>query len=80
MSRVRLGYALAFLGILITTGGCGSSATAPEAASVDGFAAAKAAGDSVITSETSTGGDMTTMSSGFLTSGGRSDDGSLNQP
>lgn len=32
MSRFRLVYALAFFGILITTGGCSSSATAPEAA------------------------------------------------
>lgn len=35
MSRVRIGYALACLGILITTGGCSSSATAPEAATVE---------------------------------------------
>lgn len=38
MSRVRLGYALACLGILITTGGCAESATAPGAASYE-FAA-----------------------------------------
>ncbi|HEV3048820.1 MAG TPA: hypothetical protein VGX50_00845 [Longimicrobium sp.] len=35
MSRARLSYILAFLGILITTGGCANSATAPEAASVE---------------------------------------------
>lgn len=35
MSRARLSYALAFLGILITTGGCANSATAPEAANVE---------------------------------------------
>ena len=38
MSRVRLGYALACLGILITTGGCAESATAPSAASVEASA------------------------------------------
>jgi hypothetical protein len=38
MSRVRFGYALACLGILITTGGCAESATAPEAASVEASA------------------------------------------
>ena len=31
MSRVRLAYILGLLGILITTGGCAESATAPEA-------------------------------------------------
>lgn len=35
MSRTRFAYALACVGILITTGGCGSSATAPEAATAD---------------------------------------------
>jgi hypothetical protein len=35
MSRVRFGYALACLGILITTGGCAGSATAPEAATAE---------------------------------------------
>ena len=35
MSRVRIGYALACLGILITTGGCAGSATAPEAATAE---------------------------------------------
>jgi hypothetical protein len=38
MSRVRLGYALACLGILITTGGCAESATAPSAANVEASA------------------------------------------
>lgn len=38
MSRARLAYALAFLGILITTGGCAESATAPEAATLRGAA------------------------------------------
>lgn len=38
MSRVRIGYALACLGILITTGGCAESATAPEAASIEASA------------------------------------------
>lgn len=35
MSRVRMLYALAFAGILITTGGCAGSATAPEAATAE---------------------------------------------
>jgi len=34
MSRFRLGTLLAAAGILITTGGCTGSATAPEAANV----------------------------------------------
>jgi hypothetical protein len=35
MSRVRMLYALACAGILITTGGCAGSATAPEAATAE---------------------------------------------
>lgn len=36
MSRIRLGTIAAFAGILITTGGCAGSATAPEAATARG--------------------------------------------
>lgn len=36
MSRFRLGTIAALAGILITTGGCAGSATAPEAATVRG--------------------------------------------
>ncbi|HEX6373732.1 MAG TPA: hypothetical protein VF006_32695 [Longimicrobium sp.] len=35
MSRVRIGSIAACFGILITTGGCSSSATAPEAATAE---------------------------------------------
>ncbi|HEX5870991.1 MAG TPA: hypothetical protein VFY65_11265 [Longimicrobium sp.] len=35
MSRARIGYIIACFGILITTGGCSSSATAPEGASIE---------------------------------------------
>jgi len=38
MSRARIVYALACCGILITTGGCAESATAPEAASIEASA------------------------------------------
>lgn len=71
MSRVRVSYVLAFFGILITTGGCSSSATAPEAASVDGFATAKAVRD---TSTVGGGGQINAMSGGLLPGGGRSAD------
>ena len=68
MSRARLVYALAFFGILITTGGCGSSATAPEAA-IDGaaFSAKKAPSDSTVSDD-----GVTTMGGVFLPGGGRS--------
>lgn len=36
MSRFRFGYAVVCFGILITTGGCSSSATAPEATAEHG--------------------------------------------
>lgn len=80
MSRVRLGYALAFCGILITTGGCGSSATAPEAASYE-FSANRFTNptdrDGVAPAAPTTpapGGDeVYTTSSGFITGGGRTD-------
>ena len=38
MSRVRLVYAVACLGILITTGGCAESATGPSAANAEASA------------------------------------------
>ena len=76
MTRARLGYAAACLGILITTGGCGSSATAPEAATA-GPALNRAYGDSVAAANrpdgTGTDDGVTTTSSGLLNGGGRSD-------
>jgi hypothetical protein len=42
MSRFRLGSIAAFAGILITTGGCAGSATAPEAATARGTAVSQA--------------------------------------
>ncbi|HEX2209990.1 MAG TPA: hypothetical protein VHG93_20105 [Longimicrobium sp.] len=81
MSRVRLGCALAFCGILITTGGCGSSATAPEAASYE-FGANRFTNptdrDGVAPAEPTTtpapdGDEVYTTSSGFITGGGRAD-------
>jgi hypothetical protein len=84
MSHVRFGYALACLGILITTGGCAESATAPNAASVEASAnrftnpatADDAAGNPAKpASPTETSGDQVyTTSSGLLNGGGRSAD------
>jgi hypothetical protein len=74
MSRVRLAYALALLGILITTGGCAESATAPEA-TLRGTAAAEARSsrpatpaDSVVTPNS---GDDVSITSGHIVGGGR---------
>lgn len=76
MSRARLSYVLAFFGILITTGGCSSSATAPEAATAErATASAKKAPAPEETSdapESSDGDDVSTTGSGLLTGGGRS--------
>lgn len=83
MSRVRLGLALAFCGILITTGGCSNSATAPEAASYD-FAADRfsnpaTADDNAVNPARpnlpAPGGEeiYTTTSTGWMLGGGRVD-------
>jgi hypothetical protein len=72
MSRARLSYVLAFLGILITTGGCANSATAPEAASVEVSQSRSknpASRDSVITSTPSSDGDVS-ATGGVILSGG----------
>jgi hypothetical protein len=82
MSRVRIGYALACLGILITTGGCAESATAPEAASVEAsanrFTNPTAADDGAATpvkpaptSDTDT--EVSAAGGVILSGGGRSD-------
>lgn len=82
MSRVRIGYALACLGILITTGGCSSSATAPEAvgieASADRFTNPAAADDGAASPVTPaapapSGDEFTATSSGHIAGGGRAE-------
>ncbi len=82
MSRVRIGYALACLGILITTGGCSSSATAPEAASIEASAnrftnpttADDGAANPVKPSAPAPAEDeFTTTRSGHITGGGRAE-------
>jgi hypothetical protein len=71
MSRARLGYALACLGILITTGGCAESATAPtEMTAAPAFS--RAFGDSVATAHRpGNDEDVITIQSGYLEGGGR---------
>ena len=83
MSRVRLGLALAFCGILITTGGCSSSATAPEAASfdyaADRFSNPATADDNAVNPNVPavpgapTDDAVYTMQSGHIAGGGRTD-------
>jgi len=73
MSRARLSYVLAFFGILITTGGCSSSATAPEAATAKGatVSAKKApAPEETPGAPESSDGEITTMTSGHIAGGG----------
>ena len=72
MSRARLSYVLAFFGILITTGGCSTSATAPEAANVEVSAnrfSNPTQRDSVA-GPMSTGEDAVTISGGVIMVGG----------
>lgn len=76
MSRVRIGYALACLGILITTGGCAGSATAPEAATAERAVASEkkattsdpAPAPTPVPDEEET---VITVQSGYLEGGGR---------
>ena len=75
MSRARMVYALACLGILITTGGCAESATAPSAANVEASASRSKktvpADSMMATSPTS---DEISVAGGvILNGGGRSD-------
>jgi hypothetical protein len=77
MPRVRISYVLAFFGILITTGGCSSSATAPEGASIDarmGRSSNPTGRDSVAASPAANSdqGDYS-ISSGFIAGGGRAE-------
>jgi hypothetical protein len=74
MSRVRMVYALACLGILITTGGCAEMATAPSAASVEASASRSrktTPADSTVVSPTSD--DISIAGGVILSGGGRSD-------
>ena len=78
MSRVRLAYALALLGILITTGGCAESATAPEAtlrgAALETKSSTTTPAPTPPTTEPDAeDGTMTTMDSGWMTGGGRAE-------
>lgn len=74
MSRARVSYVLAFFGILITTGGCSSSATAPEAATAERAeaSAAKAPAPTPVEETETQGGDVT-VQGGLLNGGGRYD-------
>ena len=72
MSRTRLTYALAFLGILITTGGCAESATAPEAASAavsQNRSSNPTSRDSVATPSSSDDDGTVTVQGGFISGG-----------
>ncbi|HYR07858.1 MAG TPA: hypothetical protein VEQ60_08825 [Longimicrobium sp.] len=74
MSRVRMVYALACLGILITTGGCAETATAPSAASIEASADRSrkpTPADSMTVSPTSD--DISVAGGVILSGGGRSD-------
>jgi hypothetical protein len=74
MSRTRLSYTLAFLGILITTGGCANSATAPEAASVEVSQnrVSTPTGRDSVANPSSDGDGTVTIQSGFISGGSRS--------
>lgn len=67
MSRVRMLYALACAGILITTGGCAEMATAPEAASAERAAVSAKKAPAPAPEED---GEIT-IQSGYLEGGGR---------
>jgi hypothetical protein len=66
MSRVRMLYALACAGILITTGGCAESATAPSAVSAEASQKKAPAPAPAPVEETEI-----TVQSGYLEGGGR---------
>lgn len=69
MSRTRLVHALALLGILITTGGCAASATAPEAASADRAAASADRSTNPTQADTVAapkGGDDVSVTGGYI--------------
>ena len=68
MSRTRPFLLAALAGILITTGGCADSATAPAAAADPSFD--RAQGDSTSTTNRPGGDGGVTTQGGFLTVGG----------
>ncbi len=76
MSRVRLAHALALLGILITTGGCAESATAPEAtlngAALEAKSSTTTPAPTPPTESDSEEGTVTTMD-GHIVGGGRAE-------
>lgn len=71
MSRVRVLYALACAGILITTGGCNSSATAPEAATAERSTASAKKAPAPAPAPAPGEEDEITIQSGYLEGGGR---------
>lgn len=76
MNRVRLAHALALLGILITTGGCAESATAPEATLPGTALEAKSSTTPPAPTPPVTEpgeGDASTTDSGWMTGGGRAE-------
>lgn len=78
MSRFRLGTIAALAGILITTGGCAGSATAPEAATARDAAASQGRAtnptdaDNAADGRGNSGGstDEFSVSSGYIKGGG----------
>ena len=74
MSRVRIGYVVACFGILITTGGCAESATAPSAANIEASAVRGKKSTPSDSTTVETGGDgVYTTSSGFISGGSRAE-------
>ena len=75
MSRVRLAYALALLGILITTGGCAESATAPEATLREGAVAEAKSPTPTEPTDPITDPDdaVTIQADGYIAGGGRAE-------
>jgi hypothetical protein len=69
MSRFRFGYALACFGILITTGGCAGSATAPEAATADRAVASEKKAPAPAPAPAPGEGEVT-IQSGYISVGG----------
>jgi hypothetical protein len=73
MSRVRVGYIIACFGILITTGGCAESATAPEAASAEAsLVRGKKSAPADSTAQPGVDGTVS-IQSGFISGGSRAE-------
>jgi hypothetical protein len=71
MSRVRFGYFVACFGILITTGGCAGSATAPEAATAESALASEKKAPAPAPAPAPGEETEITIQSGYLEGGGR---------